>query len=144
MGLTPPLYFLHAVSAMNTKNHCVVSQKLVTDLVLITLLHESNTKTICWLVQINPSFEASLPSILSFFGIISILSNKLVHNFLLIWYLLTPRYRIFFQKLLATQLVKQPAFFMEPKGSLPCSQKPTTGPYSKPDESSSPHWSLSP
>jgi hypothetical protein len=35
-----------------------------------------------------------------------------------------------FEKLIVTQLVKEyPAFFMEPEGSLPCSQKPTTGPY---------------
>jgi hypothetical protein len=39
---------------------------------------------------------------------------------------------------------KYPAFFMEPEGSLPCSQKPTTGPYPEPAESSSPHQSLSP
>jgi hypothetical protein len=35
-------------------------------------------------------------------------------------------------------------FFMEPEGSLPCSQKPATGPYPEPAESSSPHRSLSP
>jgi hypothetical protein len=33
---------------------------------------------------------------------------------------------------------------MELEGSLPCSQKPATGPYPEPAESSSPHWSLSP
>jgi hypothetical protein len=35
-------------------------------------------------------------------------------------------------------------FFMESEGSLPCSQKPDTGPYPKPAESSSPHRFLSP
>jgi hypothetical protein len=34
-------------------------------------------------------------------------------------------------------------FLMEPEGSLPCSFKPATGPYSEPAESSSPHRSLS-
>jgi len=37
-----------------------------------------------------------------------------------------------------------PAFFMEPEGSLPCSQKPAMGPYPEPAEYSSPHRSLSP
>jgi len=32
---------------------------------------------------------------------------------------------------------------MEPEGSLPCSQKLATGPYSEPDESSLPHRSRS-
>jgi hypothetical protein len=32
---------------------------------------------------------------------------------------------------------------MEPEGSSPCSQKPATGPYPEPAESSSPHRSLS-
>jgi hypothetical protein len=35
-------------------------------------------------------------------------------------------------------------FLKEPEGSSPCSQKPATGPYSEPAESSSPHRSLSP
>jgi hypothetical protein len=39
---------------------------------------------------------------------------------------------------------KNPAFFMEPEGSLPCSQKPTIGPNPEPAESNSSHWSLSP
>jgi hypothetical protein len=58
-------------------------------------------------------------------------------------YLLTPRCRIFFEKRIVTQLViQQPAFFMEPDGALPCSQKPATGPYPEPAKSSSPHRSL--
>jgi hypothetical protein len=61
------------------------------------------------------------------------------------FYILTPRCRILFEKLIVTQVVKKyPAFFMEPEGSLSCSQKPATGPYSEPGESSSPHRSLSP
>jgi hypothetical protein len=36
------------------------------------------------------------------------------------------------------------ALFMEPEGSSPCSQKPATGSYPEPAESSSPHRSLSP
>jgi hypothetical protein len=40
---------------------------------------------------------------------------------------LTPWCRIFFEKLVVTQLVKEwPAFILEPKGSLLCSQKPNT------------------
>jgi hypothetical protein len=67
----------------------------------------------------------------------------------LLTYLLTYLFhswcRIFFEKLIITQLVKHyPAFFMEPEGTLPCSQKPAIGPYSESAESSSPHRSLSP
>jgi hypothetical protein len=40
-------------------------------------------------------------------------------------------------------LSKIPRFLMEPEGSSPCSQKPATGPYPKPAESSSPHRCLS-
>jgi len=39
---------------------------------------------------------------------------------------------------------KYPAFFVEPEGSLPYSQNPSTGPYSEPAEAGSPHRSLSP
>jgi hypothetical protein len=55
-------------------------------------------------------------------------------------YLITPWFRVLFEKLIITQLViKYPAFFMEPKGSLPCSKKPTIGPYPDPAKSSLPH-----
>jgi hypothetical protein len=51
----------------------------------------------------------------------------------------SPWCRIFIEKLLFTQLVKQqPAFFMEPEGSLSSSQKLATGPYHEPAESKSP------
>jgi hypothetical protein len=44
-----------------------------------------------------------------------------------------------------TQLIKKyPTFFMEPEGSLLCSQKPTTEPYPQLAKSSSPHSCLSP
>jgi hypothetical protein len=53
--------------------------------------------------------------------------------------------RIFFEKLIAAQLVKQqPAFFMEPESLLEFSQNPATRPYPEPDESSSPYRCLSP
>jgi hypothetical protein len=59
-------------------------------------------------------------------------------------YLLTPWWTLF-EKLTVTQLIKKyPASFMELEGSLPCSQKPTIGPYSEPAESSSSHRSQSP
>jgi hypothetical protein len=62
----------------------------------------------------------------------------------LLTYSLTPWCKIFFEKLIVTQLVKQqPAFFMEHEGSSTCSQKPATGPYPDSPESSSPHRSLS-
>jgi hypothetical protein len=51
----------------------------------------------------------------------------------LLTYSLTPWCRLLFEKLIVTQLVKKyPAFFMETEISLPCSQKPTTGPYPEP------------
>jgi hypothetical protein len=49
----------------------------------------------------------------------------MVLQFYLLTYLLTPWCRILFEKLIVTQLIKKyPAFFMEPEGLLPCSQKP--------------------
>jgi len=58
--------------------------------------------------------------------------------------LLTPWCRIFSEKSLLIQLVKQEhAFFMESEGSLPYSQMSATGPYPEPAESISPHRSLS-
>jgi hypothetical protein len=63
----------------------------------------------------------------------------------LLTYLLTPWCRTLFEKLIVIQIIKMyPIFFMEPKGSSPCSQKPTIGPYPEPAESSSAHRSLSP
>jgi hypothetical protein len=54
-------------------------------------------------------------------------------------HLLIPWCRTVFEKLNVTQLLKNyPAFFMEPEGSLTCSQKPANGPHSEPAESSNP------
>jgi hypothetical protein len=62
----------------------------------------------------------------------------------LLTYSLTP-WCVLFEKQIVAQLVKKyPVFFMETEGSLPCSQKPATGPYPEQAESSSPHRSLSP
>jgi hypothetical protein len=48
----------------------------------------------------------------------------------LLTYLLTPWCRALFEKLIVIQLVKKYlAFYMEPEGSSPCSQKPDIGPY---------------
>jgi hypothetical protein len=49
---------------------------------------------------------------------------------------LTPWSRVFLEKLLVFHLVKKCTPSMDPKGSFSYSQEPTTGPYSKPDESS--------
>jgi hypothetical protein len=52
--------------------------------------------------------------------------------------ILTPWCRIFFEKLIVTQLVRQqPASFMEEEGSSPCPQKLSTGPYTEPKNPSS-------
>ena len=46
--------------------------------------------------------------------------------------LLTPWSRVHLEKLTGVQLVKKFLHFMEPEGSLPHSQVPTTCPYSEP------------
>jgi hypothetical protein len=62
----------------------------------------------------------------------------------LLSFLLTAWCRMLFEKLIATQLIKKhPAFFMDPQGSLPRSQKPATIPYPEPAEFSSPRRCLS-
>jgi len=50
----------------------------------------------------------------------------------LLTYLLTPWNRVFLEKLTVSQLVINSPHFMEPEGSLPHSQLPTTCPYPKP------------
>jgi hypothetical protein len=63
----------------------------------------------------------------------------------LLTYLLTPWCRTLFEKLIITQPVKKyPAFFMEPQGPSPCSQKPAIGSYPEPAESNSPNRFLLP
>jgi hypothetical protein len=44
--------------------------------------------------------------------------------------------RVLHGKLIVSQLVKKFQSFMEPEGSVPCSQKPTTGHCPEPDKSS--------
>jgi hypothetical protein len=68
-------------------------------------------------------------------SLLSVLQNtyKLWYQLLLNWS------RALLQKLTVTYLVKKFPHFMEPEGSLPHSQDPPTGPYSKPDESSPHH-----
>jgi hypothetical protein len=87
-----------------------------------------------------PLFVRNLPFDLSDTGgpdIDSVRRNemfKIIQDMYLLTYLLThsltPWRRILFEKRTVTQLVNiYPASFMEPKGTLPCSQKPATGPY---------------
>jgi hypothetical protein len=52
-----------------------------------------------------------------------------IHSQDVVTYLLTPWYRILFEKLIVSQLVKKIPFLMESEGSSLCSQKPATGPY---------------
>jgi hypothetical protein len=52
-----------------------------------------------------------------------------------VWNLLTIEQKDLLEKLIAAQLVKKIPAFMEPDGSLPFSEEPATGPYSKPEES---------
>jgi len=42
--------------------------------------------------------------------------------------------RIVLEKLVVTQLVKKFPTFMQPEGSLECSQEPAPAPYPEPDE----------
>jgi len=54
---------------------------------------------------------------------------------------LTPWRTILPEKLMVTQLLKNSLPFMEPDGSLPCSQHPAASPYRETNESS-PHLSV--
>jgi hypothetical protein len=73
----------------------------------------------------------------STFSKLNSLTHSLTHSLSLS---LTPWYRILFEKLSVTQLIKKyPDFFMEPEGSSLCSQKPATEPYPEPAKSSFPH-----
>jgi hypothetical protein len=65
------------------------------------------------------------------YGTLKEIFRKSIHVFILLTYLLTySMVQDIFQKLIVIQLVKQqPAFFMKPEASLPCSQKPATRPY---------------
>jgi len=56
-------------------------------------------------------------------------SSSLTHS-------LTPWSKGLFEKLMVTQLYRNSLPFMEPEGSLPCSQEPTAGPCPEPDASS--------
>jgi hypothetical protein len=56
---------------------------------------------------------------------------------------LTPWSWILLEKPPVAQLLRISPNFMEPKGSLPCSQNPSTGSYSEPDQSSRCHPILS-
>jgi len=61
------------------------------------------------------------------------------------WYPVTnSMVSVFLDKLGVTQIVKKIPVFMEPEGSSSYSQKPATGPYPEPAESSLTHRSLSP
>jgi hypothetical protein len=48
----------------------------------------------------------------------------------------TPWSKVILEKLIVAQLLKKFSTFLEPDGSLPCSQEPATGSYPEPDESS--------
>jgi hypothetical protein len=55
---------------------------------------------------------------------------------------LAPWSQVLLEKPVITQLLRISQYFMEPEGSLPCTQESTTGPYPEPDECSPYHLIL--
>jgi hypothetical protein len=98
-----------------------------------------------WFHGEDPSWEAQLakkfPAFCGTRRFIAVFTTA--HHCFLFWakwsqstpHLLIPWSRVLLEKPTVTQLVKP---FMEPEGSLPCSQQPATGPCPEPDDSS-PH-----
>jgi hypothetical protein len=73
-----------------------------------------------------PPVSTHLLTYLLTYLLIYLITYLLTHSF-------TPWCRTLLEKLIVTQHVKKyPASFMEPEGSLPCSQKPATGPCPQP------------
>jgi hypothetical protein len=68
---------------------------------------------------------------------------KLVSNYSAKLYLLTYGAETFLRRCQLCSQSRNSQNFKEPKGSLPCSQEPSTSPYPKPDQSSPYHTILS-